>query len=608
VEEIRQGGVVVGMSFTNAPARRLPKRHAGMAFAGDNPAALVPSLRGVVTNLPAIEEAAAGQGHFNLIAEHDSIIRRVPLLLQKEGQIFPSLVAEVLRVRQGASSYQIKSTGASGELRFGGSSGITHIKIGGYVVPTDGLGRVWLYDSGTHAQRWIPAWKVLSGSPDTPALRDAVVFIGTSASGLKDFRATSLNPAAAGVEVHAQLAEQIMTGSYLYRPDWADGAELSLLVGLGILCVLVLPRVGAVWCALCGLSIFGAIFLAAWLAFAHWHWMLDPVMPALAVLFIYLLATLTSYIRTESERRQIKQAFGRYLSPELVNQLAENPGALHLGGQSKDMTVLFADIRGFTNLSERMDAQSLTRLLNRYMTPMTEAILQYRGTIDKYMGDGLMAFWNAPLDDPQHPEHAARAALTMRQRLCLLNAELEQDARLAPVLGGPLQFGVGLTRGECCVGNLGSEQRFDYSVVGDVVNLAARLEGQAKTYGVDIVIDATLQASLCDFAVLELDLLRVKGKQEAVRVYALLGDTALQRSDAFKHFQALHQRLLEAYRGQRWEEALAILRDIQAVAPSAGDSAVSLEKLYALYTNRIHHFQRTAPGTNWDGVAVAETK
>jgi adenylate cyclase len=287
----------------------------------------------------------------------------------------------------------------------------------------------------------------------------------------------------------------------------------------------------------------------------------------------------------------------------MVAMLAADPSRLKLGGETRAMTMLFCDIRGFTAISEQFktNPQGLTQLINRFLTPMTDIIMARRGTIDKYMGDCVMAFWNAPLDNPEHADHACDSALAMIRALEAINLQLEAEAQAEGRPFHLLKVGIGLNSGDCVVGNMGSDQRFDYSVLGDAVNLASRLEGQSKTYGVPIVIGEATRAAAPDWAALELDLIAVKGKQDAVRIYALLGDAATARAPEFAALVAVHARLLERYRAQDWVGARAALAE-------CGRRDDRLAALYALYAERIAYFETNAPGENWDGVFVATSK
>ncbi|MGQ0663540.1 MAG: CHASE2 domain-containing protein [Pseudomonadota bacterium] len=605
---MREVPTVVGMALAASPGPRRPQVKWGVAVAGDDPSGFLMSFLGAVTNLPELEAAAAGQGGFNTSVERDGVIRRPPILMRLAGgrgpsdEIYPVLSADALRVAQGARTYIVKASGASGQTAFGEHTGINHVRVGRVVVPTDPRGRIWLHDTGPVPERMIPAWQLFEDGFERARIDGAIVFIGTSATGLKDIRATPLNPVAAGVEVHAQIAEQMLLGRYLERPDWMTGAELAWLVHFGALLLVLLARWGATWCA--GLAVLGLgiAFGGSWVAYTRLGWLVDPVYPSVVALSLYLSQSLLVYLRTEAERRQVRGAFRRYMSPALVDQLARDPSRLRLGGEIRDMTLLFSDIRGFTSISEKLDAHGVTRFINRFLTPMTEIILARRGTIDKYMGDCIMAFWNAPLDDPDHVRNAASSGLAMLAELERLNAAWKAEAEATGGVHIPVAVGVGLNTGPVCVGNLGSEQRFDYSVIGDDVNLASRLEGQSKNYGVGIVIGQNTAERLPDFAAIELDLLAVKGKERPVKIYTLLGDEAAAAEPWFKTLARTHGEFLAAYRAQDWDRAEALM------AEAVGAAAGRLDKFYHLYEDRIAHFRADPPPADWDAVTRATEK
>jgi adenylate cyclase len=333
------------------------------------------------------------------------------------------------------------------------------------------------------------------------------------------------------------------------------------------------------------------------LAFYKLHLLLDPVYPTLVVMLVYFTSSVLVYLRTEVRQREIRGAFSRYMSPHYVDLLAKNPEKLVLGGETRILTVMFCDIRGFTTLSEGLSAHDLTHLMNRFTSPMTDTITEFKGTIDKYIGDCIMAFWNAPLDDPDHAQNAVRAARDMRRKLVVLNRELEAEAKAADRPFHELRFGIGINTGECVVGNFGSETRFNYSLLGDPVNLASRVEGLGKLYTVDLVIAEETAKLLDEPELIELDLVAVKGKSQAVTVYTLPPE-----GDDEAPYRAPHAELIAAYRRQDWAGALAALGS----APLA--AARYLAPVYTLYRQRIAHFQQEAPPANWDGVYTAEEK
>lgn len=595
--------VVTGFALTDAPGGRKPLLHAGFATLGDDPLPFVPGFAGAVTNLAVIEAAAAGNGGIDFTPDSDLVVRRVPLVERIGQQLYPTLAAEALRVAQGAHSLLIKSTGASGEYGFGNQVGIVSIKIGGIAVPTDASGAILIHYTRSVPQRVIPAWQVFSDKFDSSRLQGRIVLIGTSAAGLRDIRPSPINPVMPGIEAHAQALEQMILGHFLERPDWARAAEFCFVLVVGSLLIFLLREFGAVWSGIAGFSAITAAFVASWYAYKSGLMLFDPVTPSIAAFSVYLSSTIIGYLRTEVEKRHIRSAFSQYLSPALVEELTKDPSRLELGGDLRTMTFLFCDIRGFTTISEqlRSDPQGLTHLLNRFLTPMTDIILSFNGTIDKYMGDCIMAFWNAPLDDAAHAEHACTCSLAMLGALDQLNIALEADTRAEGRTFHAIHIGIGLNTGECIVGNMGSDQRFDYSVIGDSVNLASRLEGQSKTYGVALVISESTLASVADWAAVELDLIVVRGKAEAIRIYTLLGDASVAQSESFAQLRAAHAAMLDAYRGQRWTDARAALARCRPLEPR-------LAGLYDLYAARINEFLEISPPPGWQGVYVAKSK
>ncbi len=597
------GRVVTGFVFTDEAGGREPRSTAGFSYGGD-PFTHLTRRNGTVVNLPDLEAAASGNGCFTVDPDLDGVHRRVPLLFAHEGALYPSLAAEAIRVATGAKSYAVKTAGSSGETSFGASTGITQLRIGTeFTIPTGPRGEIWVWYTSAVPGRSVPAWELLAGDVDPKQIEGNIVLVGTTAAGLRDIRATPLDPVSSGVSVHAQIIEQILLGEYVERPDWATGAELLYLLALGLLLALLIPRVGAVGTAALGAGGIAVAVALSWYAYRSWHWLLDPVYPGVAALGVYLVGSLQNYLHSEAQRRSVRNAFGRYLAPTLVDELAAHPDKLRLGGEIRDMTLLFCDVRGFTTISEQLDPQALTHLLNRFLTPMTDIILASRGCIDKYIGDCVMAFWNAPLDDAEHAVHACESALAMMKALEQLNVKLaEGDAVLGRPLA-PLAVGIGINTGPCCVGNMGSDQRFDYSVISDEVNLASRLEGQSKTYGVSIVISEHTRVRAPHLACLEIDRIRVKGKTRPVRIYGLLGGEALASSDRFCELARAHDGMLAAYRGQRWEDAIAALAVCRRLAED-----LALGDLYRLYEERVAAFRSVAPPPDWDGVYAASSK
>jgi adenylate cyclase len=414
---------------------------------------------------------------------------------------------------------------------------------------------------------------------------------------INDLQATPIAPNVPGVEIHAQLLDQIIGQSFLNRPDWAIGAEILFTLLTGAALILVLPRIGALPSAFLGGASVAAAFATSWVAFAYAGLLIDPIYPWAVLTLVYLVASLIGYLRTEARQREIRSAFSRYMSPHYVEELAAHPERLVLGGEMRVMTIMFCDIRGFTTIAEGMDARTLTHFMNSFLSPMTEIITELKGTIDKYIGDCIMAFWNAPLDDPEHAPNAVRAAQAMRRQLIELNRLWSLEGQAAK-RASAVRIGLGINSGECCVGNFGSTQHFDYSLLGDPVNLASRLESLGKLYGIDLVIGEATAEQLDDPALIEVDLVAVKGKSQAGRIYTLLP----QGADPGADFVPLHRQLLSAYRRQDWTAAQRLLDDPRLAAMPF------FAPVYDLYRRRIAHFRAEPPPADWDGVFVAAEK
>jgi len=604
-EVLRATPSVLGMRLTNEGSSP-PEPKAGFAIAGDDPRPFVPAFSGASANLGVLDAAAHGVGSVNWLPERDQIVRRVPLLYRVGDKYVPSFSAEALRVAQGARTYVLKAANASGETAFGRNTGLNHVKIGNIEIPTAADGRVNVKFRHSNPAAYIPAWKVLSGEVSPEEIAGRIILVGTSAPGLLDLRATPLDSAVPGIEVHAQVLEHILAGRSLVRPDYALGLEETIIVVLGLLLAVMLPRLTPSWAAAGTLLVVGLLLCAGWLAFHFWGLLLDTTYPALASVGIAVSISTYLYRGVERQRRQIRSAFGQYLSPALVEQLAQAPEKLVLGGEEREMTIMFSDVRGFTAISEsyKRDPQGLTSLMNRFLTPLTNAILARKGTIDKYMGDAIMAFWNAPLDDKEHQLNACEAAVDMLDEIDELNKERELEAQEGGLPYIPLKVGVGLNTGTCVVGNMGSDLRFDYSVLGDTVNLASRLEGQSKEYGFPIIVGSrTALAAKDRFAILELDFVMVKGKTEPEVIYAIAGREDVMHSARFQRLRNLTIEVLACYRSRDWSGALAAIERGRTT-----DDTNALEKLYDLYEARILAIQKNPPPEDWNGAYALLTK
>ncbi|MEM7429522.1 MAG: adenylate/guanylate cyclase domain-containing protein, partial [Pseudomonadota bacterium] len=554
------------------------------------------TYNGILRNIPILEYNAAGRGMVSVLPDWDGIIRRVPLVQYAEGKIVPSFSMEMLRLLTGSRAVAVKADAA----------GVNTVWVKKIKVQTDANAHIWVHFNKHDPKRYVSAVDVLNKRVPAARIKNKIVLVGTSASALFDLKSTPLDPVLPGVEIHAQVLESLLTGTQLKRPNFARATELAVSLAAGLFFVIFAPVFGAVTMLILGICVSAGLGGASWWYFSNQGLLLDAVYPMATAFIIFAAMVFFNYMREEAQKQQIRGAFSQYLSPDLVSQLADNPDKLKLGGETRELTILFSDVRGFTSISEmyKTDPQGLTRLINRLLTPLSNVIMHNSGTIDKYMGDNVMAFWNAPLDDAEHAEHACLSSLQMLEELKQLNRQREVEDKEAGREFLALNVGVGINTGECVVGNVGSDMRFDYSVLGDAVNLAARLEGQSKTYGVDTIIGAnTAEKVRGKFAMLELDSIRVKGKTEPETIYSIIGPADMIEGDAFKALLADHTELLEAYRGMKWKEIRGLIEKCRKTCVPFG-----LQGLYDLFEERVDLFEKNPPPDDWDGVFTMETK
>jgi adenylate cyclase len=592
---------VLGAVLTNAAAEGVapeaPKK-AGFAVSGDDPRAFIRDFPAISDNLPVLADAALGIGAVNWVPDRDQVVRRVTLVFTVSGQYVPSLAAEALRVAQGASTYVLRGANTSGALRLG-NTGLNAIRIGAADLQTDAEGAIWLQFRKTAPERFLPVWKILAGEVPQQEIAGNVLFIGSSAAGLQDLRASPLDTGIPGVEIQAQALEDMLTGKLLVRLDYADTVEIIAIILLGLLFTFLLNRLSALFSAALGILTIVGIFGACWIAFGQFHLLFDPLYPAGSLLLLLIAATLYVYRQSERQRAEVRTAFSRYVSPAVVDDIISDPSGLELGGEVRELTLLFCDVRNFTSISEQMTAHELTRFINQLLTPLSDVILRHRGTIDKYMGDAIMAFWNAPLDEPNHAVNACQSAVEMAAALIKLNEEWQAMPRERPF--PTVRIGIGINTGECCVGNLGSEQRFDYSAIGDNVNVASRFEGLSKLYGLTTIIGERTAAALPSADTLELDLVRVKGRGEPTRIFTLLAVTRAGEPERAA-LQAGHASFLESYRSQKWDEAEA------AIGRCLMSGVRGMEGYYAVFTERIAGMRANPPPLDWDGAFTSLEK
>jgi len=555
--------------------------------------------------LPELQKASAGNGSFMATPEQDGILRKTGLIFSDKENLYPSLSLEALRVALMGRKDHIRIGKTPANQRKNIDTDY-RLVMGDRVVPIEKDGLMWVYfRSFDRKKDYISAYKTID--PEhmldiASRINGRIVLVGASAEGLKDLRNTPLGAFRPGVEIHANVIEQILQNEYLLRPNIAQNAEQLFIIGVGLFMIMLAPLINVIALGFICVTLIAGVGFGSVFAYTQFGVLMDPVYPSLSVLVIFLASVILTYIRVEAEKRQVRSAFGLYISPDFMKELTSNPDKLKLGGEIRDLTVMFTDIRSFTTISEGLTPEELIGLMNDFLTPMSDLVMKNRGTIDKYMGDAMMAFWNAPLDDPDHERHACIAALKMNEALVPIN---EQVKIKAEKIGKPavlLNAGIGINSGPCAVGNMGSRQRFAYSTLGDTVNLASRLEGQTKSYGVNILIGESTQNKITDMATLELDLIQVKGKTKPVRIFTLLGDDEYARSAEFQKLSKLHHAMIQSYRGQQFDDVIDLCRK---ASPMMGGY---LSYYYKVFEERAVDLMKTPTAQDWDGVFIATSK
>ena len=543
-------------------------------------------------NLPQLQANARTAGHFNPEPDVDGITRRVALLVDYQGAQYEALSLAVARIALGLEKIE---PGFATGLGVGKNyAGLEWITLAGRKIPVDAnVTALVPYRGKQGSFPYVSATDVLQGRVSPETLKGAIVLVGTTAPGLMDLRATPVQNVYPGVEVHANMIAGMLDQKVLERPAYTAGAEFVMVLLVGVLLSLMLPAMNPISATVATVSA-----LAVVTGLNLWAWQSAQVVLPLAsvmllIVLIFVLNMSYGFFVESRGKRQLAGLFGQYVPPELVDEMAKNPDAFTVEGENREMTVLFSDVRGFTTISEGLDPKQLTQLMNEFLTPMTHVIHKRRGTIDKYMGDCIMAFWGAPLADPNHAKHALEAAVGMIESLTQLQAEFK--AKGWP----PIEIGVGLNTGDMTVGNMGSEFRMAYTVMGDAVNLGSRLEGLTKEYGVHIIVGENTREKVPDYLFRELDLVRVKGKDKPVAIYepiCLMG----QEDKAIRDELKLYREACRLYRTQNWDLAELQFINLQKLSPQ--------RKLYALYIERIRHYRAESPGDGWDGAFTFKTK
>jgi adenylate cyclase len=583
-EAMEKTAVVLGFATSAVSSDERPPVKAAFAYAGVKPTEVLPSFHGAVSNTGMLDQAAAGIGGINLSARDQSgIVRRIPMLFTDGERIYPGLAIEALRVAQGQRSIVVRGTGASGDAD-SGRAALLGMRVGDVRMPLTANGEARLYFNREKPDHYISVKDVLDSARESelkPRIDGSIVLIGTSAAGLQDARATPLGEIVPGVEIQAQLLEQILGQDFIERPDWADGLEIVLTVLFGSLVLVLVLLFGSRFSLYIGLVLTVAAVACSWLAFSHWKLLIDPVYPSLAAFGTFIAVERVLHRATDREKKFVRQAFGQYLAPELLARLEQSPEAMRLGGESRDITVMFMDVRSFTPISEALNATELVDFINTLLAPLSDEIQDELGTIDKYIGDSIMAFWNAPVDVADHPTRACLAALKMRAVVDRLN-EMDAFGFGARGFADPIvKIGVGINTGLACVGNMGSQKRFNYSAMGDVVNVAARIESATKNFGTDLLVSDDVARAAEGIALLEAGEILLKGKSKPTKLYAIAGDQALAATAEFTELSRLHRWLLASIARGDAEAAAAALSACGALAGPA------MAGLYEHFADRV---------------------
>ncbi|HUP90553.1 MAG TPA: adenylate/guanylate cyclase domain-containing protein [Longimicrobiales bacterium] len=582
--------VVLGYAFVDDRANKgtLPQPVLTRASFGQQRPRLV-SFPGYTANLPVLQGNAAAAGHFNPLTDDDGVTRRVPMLVEYAGNYYEPLSLAMMRLMYGSPPVT-PVVGAADVAP--GYAAVQELRVGSYRIPIDVDGAVLVpYRGPKGSFAYYPLVDALNDRLDVSQLKGKIVLVGATAPGMFDLRATPVDPVLPGVEIHANLLAGIMDNSIKHKPPYAAGAEFSMVLLVGLALALWLPiltpqRATAVVLAavLCILGINLSLFEYANLVL--------PLASVLAtVMLLFILNMAYGFFVEARGRQQITGLFGQYVPPEVVDEIAKNPKSFSMEGESREMTVLFADVRGFTSIAEGLEAKVLSRLMNEFLTPLTEVIYKHRGTVDKYMGDCIMAFWGAPVADPHHARNALRAALEMQRTIKSIRRTANADPEI--------RIGIGLNTGRMSVGNMGSRVRLAYTVMGDAVNLASRLEGITKEYGSDIVVSEEVKHAVPDIAFRELDRVRVKGRDAAVTIYEPLGILGELPPEILEQAEVFG-RGLELYRRQEWGQAEQQFEELDRRSPGV--------RLHQVFLERIAYLRLHPPGVTWDGTFTFQIK
>ena len=548
-------------------------------------------------NLPVLQQNALAAGHFNPEPDADGITRKIAVLIKYGDHYYDSLATAVARVYLQDQVLEAKFATIGADEDY---AGLESFQLSGKRIPVDNEVATLIPYRGVQGSfQYVSATDVLNNKIHPETLNNKIVLVGTTAPGLMDLRAAPVQSNYPGVEMHANMISGILDNNIKARPAYTKGAEFLLLLVFGLLLALFLPILNPIKATLLTIAVLAAVL---GINFASWQYanlVLSIASILLMIGLIYLINMSVGFFVESRGKRQLAGLFGQYVPPELVHEMAKNPEIIDVSGETREMTVLFSDIRGFTQISEGLDPKQLTQMMNEFLTPMTKIIHEHRGTIDKYMGDAIMAFWGAPLKDDNHAQNAVSAALQMNAAIKGINEKFAKKG------WSPIRMGFGLNTGNMVVGNMGSSFRMAYTVMGDSVNLGSRIEGLTKYYGVDIIVSEFVKAQTPNMIYRELDLVRVKGKDKPVAIFEPLGSEEQATTKTLETLDSYHD-VIKSYRNCDWSLAEKQLKALEKMTIDDGESAPIV--LYALYKKRIAQFKKVPPPANWDGVFNHDSK
>ena len=539
-------------------------------------------------NLDIFAMATKSSGYFNMLPDSDGAARWMPLIIQCGEDIFSPLSIQCTWHYLDQPQLMVKVAG------YGGEGSVEGIQMGERFIPTDENGKMLInYLGPPKSFPHFSITDILHGNLPKGTFRDKIILVGATAVALYDLRVTPFSPIFPGLEVHATVIDNILEQRFLSKPRWAGVYDLLSIIVIGVLVGTILPRLSALKGILFASGLFILLILMARWLFISSGMLFNITYPLLALSLIYTSSTVFHYLTEERERKKIRGAFSYYVSSAVVNEMLKNPDQLKLGGDKKDLSVLFSDIRGFTTISEGLSPEDLVHLLNEYLTVMTDVVFKYDGTLDKYMGDAIMAIYGAPLDQQDHSARACHSALEMMEELKKLNKKWISEGKT------PMDIRIGINTDMMMVGNMGSDQRFDYTVMGDAVNLGSRLEGINKNYKTNIMIsEFTYERVKNEFVCMEVDYVRVKGKTLPVKIYQLLAHNSVPETN--RQAISLFHKGLDLYRQEKWDEAIKIFQGVMEIDKGVGAAEV--------YIQRSRDLKANPPTPDWDGVFIMTTK